>query len=111
MIKMSHSNYMTHGVGMVGKAKCKFIRGRPANGTQVQQVKTITMLPVEILAGWLDFEVLTADFRNMQNCVCKNSATLAMLTHDVMMPVLQQRLTPTSLLHFSSRPTLDAHHV
>ena len=34
---------------------------------------------------------ITADFRSMRNHVCKNSATLAMLTHDVTMPALRQR--------------------
>ena len=34
----------------------------------------------------------TADFRSMRNRVCKNSATLAMLTHDVTMPALRQHV-------------------
>ena len=35
---------------------------------------------------------VTADFRSMRNRVCKNSATLAMLTHDVTMPALRQHV-------------------
>ena len=35
---------------------------------------------------------ITADFRSMRNRVCKNSATLAMLTHDVTMPALRQHI-------------------
>ena len=35
---------------------------------------------------------LTADFRSMRNRVCKNSATLAMLTHDITMPALRQHI-------------------
>ena len=46
---------------------------------------------------------ITADFRSMRNRVCKNSATLAMLTHDVTMPALRQhtqqaKLTYTALI-------------
>ena len=40
---------------------------------------------------------VTALFISMRNRVCKNSATWAILTHAVMMPVLRQRLTLTSL--------------